>query len=74
MRDRPRYLEIASGSTMECAAALDVLCARGHLTPADTTAVKRILKRDAGPILGLRNNVQNRIAEAGLPDGGEELE
>lgn len=74
MKERSRYLEIASGSTMECAAALDVLCAQGYLTPADITAGKRILKRVAGLIIGLRTNAQNRIAEAGVPYGGEELE
>ncbi|MDZ7267127.1 MAG: four helix bundle protein [candidate division KSB1 bacterium] len=74
MKERARYLEIASGSTMECAAALDVLCAQGYLTQPDTTAGKRILKRVAGLIIGLRTNAQNRIAEVGVMYGGEELE
>lgn len=74
MKERSRYLEIASGSTMECAAALDVLCAQGHLAPAESAAGKQILKRVAGLIIGLRNNAQNRIAEEGVAYGGEELE
>jgi len=71
MKERSRYLEIANGSTMECAAALDVLCAQGYLTPADTTAGKRMLKHVAGLIIGLRNNAQNRIAEEGVGYGEE---
>ncbi len=49
-------------------------CAQGHLTPADTTAGKRMLKRLAGLIIGLRSNAQNRLAEAGEGHGGEDKE
>ncbi len=43
--DRARFFEIARGSALESAAALDVLVARGFATPEESTSVKETLVR-----------------------------
>ena len=63
MEDRSRYLEIASGSALECAAALDVLVAQKHLTVNEIHEGKLILQREVDLVMGLRNNAQSRISE-----------
>ena len=45
MADRVRYLEIARGSALECAACLDVLVVRRRLPPARTATGKAMLVR-----------------------------
>jgi len=44
-KDRSRFLDIARGSALECAAVQDVLVASGGLEPASSLALKRRLKR-----------------------------
>ena len=43
--DRCRFLDIARGSALECAACLDALVARRRLTPADAAEGKQMLER-----------------------------
>ena len=44
-RNRSRYLDIARGSALESAACLDVLLARGALTPSYISKGKNLLRR-----------------------------
>jgi four helix bundle protein len=52
-RDRCRFFDIAHGSALECAAALDVLVARSKLTEAQVRAGKESLQRIVRMLLGL---------------------
>ena len=52
-KDRCHYLDIARGSTVECAACLDVLVARKKLTPARAEEGKTILLAAVSLISGL---------------------
>lgn len=71
MKDRCRYLDIADGSAVECAAALDVLVAQKRLTSDDVREGKLILKQIVSLVMGLRNNAQSRISEESLTYGEE---
>jgi S23 ribosomal protein. len=51
--DRARFLEIARGSALECAAALDVLVARELATPEQITSAKQSLVRIVEMLVGL---------------------
>ena len=51
--DRIRYLEIARGSALECAACLDVLVARGRLAPEVASQGKATLVRIVSTITKL---------------------
>ncbi|GEM_PF-6182750 len=65
------YLDIADGSAVECAAALDVLVAQKRLKSDDVREGKLILQQVVSLIMGLRNNAQSRIAEDFEPYGGK---
>jgi len=69
MKDRCRYLDIAGGSAVECAAALDVLVAQKRLASEDVRDGKMLLKKIVSLIMGLRSEAQSRIAEEVLPYG-----
>lgn len=69
MKDRCRYLDIADGSAVECAAALDVLVAQNRLQAAEVLEGKVILHEVVSLIVGLRNYAQSRIAEESEPYG-----
>lgn len=60
-RDRCRFFDIAHGSALECAAALDVLVARSKLTEIQVRAGKESLQRIVRMLLGLmkRNPVRH---------------
>ena len=63
IRDRCRFLDFARGSTLECAACLDVLVAK-HLT--ETTAIvsgKKQLFEIVSMLMGLINSLTSRIGE-----------
>ena len=51
--DRARFLEIARGSALECAACLDVLVARELVAPEQITASKETLLRIVQMLIGL---------------------
>jgi len=51
--DRARFFEIARGSALECAAALDVLVARELATPEQITSAKESLVRIVEMLVGL---------------------
>ena len=52
-KDRCRYFDIAHGSSLECAAGLDVLVARGRLQPEDVRPGKESLQRVVRMLIGL---------------------
>ena len=74
MKDRCRYLDIANGSAVECAAALDVLVAQNRLTAEDVKEGKMNLKQIVSLIMGLRSEAQSRIGEELAPYGKPEQE
>jgi len=71
MKERCRYLDIACGSAMECAAALDVLAAQKRMISSKGRDGKLILYHVVSLIMGLRKSAQNRVAEESAPYGLE---
>src|SRR6266498_4890675 len=66
--DRCRFFDIARGSTLECAAALDVLVAKKVLTRMDIDAGKVDLAEMVSMMAGLnRSNSETRLHEEQLP-------
>ena len=65
-RDRRRYWEIALGSTVECAAILDVLVARTLRSGADVSRGKDALERIVSMLVKL---VQSTDAQGGREGG-----
>ncbi len=66
--DRCRFFDIARGSTLECAAALDVLVAKKVLTQADIDPGKADLAEMVSMMVGLiRSNSETRLHEEQLP-------
>ncbi len=59
-RDRARFLEMARGSALECAACLDVLVARQLAAAADTLAAKQQLARIVRMLIGLLKHFSER--------------
>jgi four helix bundle protein len=62
-RDRCRYLEIARGSALECAACLDVLVAKGRLNIEDIKLGKTKLHGIVSMLTGLLGSVSDRMRE-----------
>lgn len=69
-RERARFWQIAHGSTVECAAILDVLIARGLKQPEDTIEGKCILSEIVGLVLGLLRKL-NATAIHGIAEDSE---
>jgi four helix bundle protein len=65
-RDRCRYLQIARGSTLECAAGLDVLLARRCLSREEAGVGKHRLLRIVAMLVRLITSLTNRVAEGGV--------
>jgi four helix bundle protein len=64
--DRCRYFDIARGSALECAAALDVLVAKKKATVAQVETGKDHLHRIVSMLVGLvRSNSPDRLHEQG---------
>lgn len=66
--DRCRYLDIARGSALECAACLDVLVAKGRATEDELAAGKQLLRRVVSMLVGLiRSQSPDRFHEDEVP-------
>lgn len=62
--DRCKYFDIARGSALESAAALDVLVAQGHLTEPEIVAGKQTLQNVVSTLVGLiKSNSPDRLYE-----------
>jgi len=65
--DRCRFFDIARGSALECAAALDVLVAKRVLAEAGVDAGKAELAEAVSMLVGLiRSNSETRLHAEGL--------
>jgi four helix bundle protein len=64
-KDRCRFFDIAHGSTLECAAGLDVLVAKGKATPDQIRPGKEILQRIVRMLIGLIKRNSTRDYEKG---------
>ena len=66
--DRCRFFDIARGSALECAAALDVLVAKRILTDKEIETGKTHLTEVVNMLIGLiRNNSETRLHEDEVP-------
>lgn len=63
--DRCRFFDIAHGSALECAAGLDILVARGKLTPEQIRPGKERLQRIVRMLMGLIKRFSTREYEKG---------
>jgi four helix bundle protein len=61
--DRARFLQIATGSAVECAACLDVLVARQFLSESDAAAGKQQLEAIVSMLFGLLARLGYRFDE-----------
>jgi four helix bundle protein len=59
-KDRARFLEIARGSALECAACLDVLVARKLATPDQVATAKENLARIVHMMMGMLRRFSER--------------
>lgn len=63
-RDRCKYFDIARGSTLECASALDILVAKTILSEDEIIPGKKILHSMISMLVGLiRSNSTERVYE-----------
>ncbi len=69
-RDRARFLEMARGSALECAACLDVLVARRLTTPDAVAPAKGELARIVQMLVGLLKRFSERADVMREDDGG----
>lgn len=68
--DRCRFFDIARGSALECAAALDVLSAKAILPENEITPGKEILLKIVSMLVGLiKSNSADRVYESGAEYG-----
>jgi len=63
-KDRCRFFDIARGSALECAAALDIVVAKGIINSNEVREGKETLKKIVSMLVGLiRNNSPDRVCE-----------
>lgn len=77
IRDRCRFLDFARGSTLECAACLDVLVAKHLIETAAIVSGKEQLFEIVSMLMGLIKSLTSRIGEepgAYLGSGEQEQE
>lgn len=67
LHDRRCYPEIALGSEMECAGAIDVIVIRKYLTIDEARNGKHKLHRAVATLVGLIRSVEKRISEIEPP-------
>ncbi len=60
-KDRCRFLDIAHGSALECAASLDILVAKGRLKPGDIRPGKESLQIIVRMLMGLFKRNSTRV-------------
>jgi four helix bundle protein len=63
VRDRCKFLDIAYGSAVECAACLDVLVAKGLTTREVVREGKESLRKIVNMLIGLRTKIAERVGE-----------
>ncbi len=63
IRDRCRFLDFARGSTLECAACLDVLVAKHLTNPGSIVSGKEQLLEIVSMLMGLIRSLSSRIGE-----------
>jgi four helix bundle protein len=68
LKDRCRFLDIAHGSTLECAAGLDRLVAKGKLTPEQVAPGKERLQRIVRMLMGLIKRNSTREYDRSAPN------
>ena len=66
-KDRCRFFDIAHGSALECAAGLDVLVAKGKLSPEQIGPGKERLHRIVRMLMGLIKKNSTRAYEKNAP-------
>ena len=64
MRDRARYFQMAQGSGLECAAALDVLVAKRRVEKSEITPGKGLLEEVVNMLMRMLDQLDSRA------DGG----
>lgn len=62
-RDRSRYLQTALGSTFECAAALDVLAARGLRDESEISPGKESLEKITAMLMAMLKILGTQVAD-----------
>ncbi|HKP02297.1 MAG TPA: four helix bundle protein [Chthoniobacterales bacterium] len=65
IRDRCRFLDIARGSALECAACLDVLVAKRLIQAETIRSGKEQLLEIVSMLIGLTNSLMARVQEDG---------
>lgn len=61
--ERARFLQIANGSAVECAACLEVLVARGLAAREVADKGKAFVEKIVNPLMGLLDRLGCRVAE-----------
>jgi len=67
LKDRCRFFDTAHGSALECAAALDILVAKGKLTAGEIRPGKERLQRIVRMLMGLIKRNSTRDYDKGKP-------
>ena len=63
IKDRCRFLDIAYGSAVECAACLDIYVARRFALPQEVEDGKNSVKRIVSMLIKLKSSLLSRVSE-----------